>query len=79
MTDTHVAIQAHHVTGMKDIAHKTVILAQVQATPVRGDNSCSILSTMLQYGETVINILVDRTASNDSYDAAHKRFPEYIS
>ncbi len=71
MTDAHIAMQAQHVPGMEHITHQAVVLAQVQSLTVAGDDACSILPAVLQYGQAVIQRLVDRTAGNDADNAAH--------
>ena len=73
MTDTHIALQASHVAGVKNITHQAIILAQVQPLSLTGNNPGSVLATMLQYGQTVVNSLIDGTVSNNAYYAALNR------
>jgi hypothetical protein len=63
------------VAGVENITHKTIILAQVQPSSLTGNNPGSILATMLQHGQTVINRLINGTVGNHAYYAAHNRFP----
>ena len=71
MADTHISLQAQHMAGMKHVAHQTVVLSQVQPVVVTGHDAGSILATMLQYGQTVIDHLIDGTFTYDADNAAH--------
>jgi hypothetical protein len=75
MADAHGALQPQHVAGVEDIAYQAVILAQIKPAFVTGDNTRRILSTMLQNGETVIQILVYVFRSDNTDYAAHLSTP----
>jgi len=43
---------------MKDITHKAIVFPQVQASAFTGDDTCSILSAVLQYSQSVVDSLI---------------------
>lgn len=71
VTDADVALQLQHVPLLEHVAHETHVLAQVQRAFVLGHDACRILSTMLQDGERVVDLLVDRRETHDTDDATH--------
>jgi hypothetical protein len=49
LPDTDISFKALHMTGMKDVPHQPVVLAQVQPSLVTSHDTGSILPAMLQY------------------------------
>ena len=73
MADTHIAGQTLHVTGPKHIADQTVILTQKQLILKAGNNTGSVLTTMLQHRQGIIDGLINMGFSNDPHNSAHAR------
>jgi hypothetical protein len=48
MANTHIADQLLHVTKVKHIAHKAVAFAHIEFAVLTGNDTGSILTTMLQ-------------------------------
>jgi hypothetical protein len=76
MTDTHITMQAQHVSRVEGITHQAVTLAEVQMAAVTGHNACRILAAVLQYRQAVIDLLVDWPVGHDADDAAHNLLPD---
>ena len=53
MTYTHATEQTNHIFLMKNISNSAYIFQQIKAIITNGDNSCCILSTMLQHRQTI--------------------------
>jgi hypothetical protein len=54
MTNPHFACQPAHMTRSEDILYQTVILTKIKDTVVTGGNSRSILPSVLQDSQSVI-------------------------
>jgi hypothetical protein len=54
MANTHVTFQAEHMPGMEDVTNQAAVFAHVKTVPVTGDNTSSILATVLKNSQTVI-------------------------
>ena len=75
MPNTHVADQCQHVPGPENIADLPVILAQVQVIAIADYNSCSVLTSMLQYQQGIIDHLGHWPLAHCSDYSAHKIQP----
>ena len=71
MADARVAAQLEHVMLLEDIAHQARALAHTQLTLIGGHDSGGVLAAVLQYGQCVIDALVDRTGTDNADYAAH--------
>ena len=71
MCDTHVAGKTTHVAGTEDVTHQALVFVHMKRTSISGHNAGSILATMLQNGQPVVQQLIDRIFRNDSNDPAH--------
>jgi len=71
MADAHIAAQRFHMALLKDVAHKPVVLTQMDTLVVAGENASGILTAMLQNKQTLIQGLVHRAFGNNADDAAH--------
>jgi hypothetical protein len=60
---------------LENIAYETTTFAGVKLTINRRCNASSILAAMLQDGQRVIDSLVDRTGSDNTYNPAHAVAP----
>ena len=47
MADTHAALEGDHVARMKHVTHKAIVLAQVNAFSVAGDDAGCVLAAVL--------------------------------
>ncbi len=72
MPEPHVAPQLNHVTGAEYVPRQTVVLAQVKLLTLAGDDASGILAAVLKHQQRIVQGLVDRTLTDDSYDAAHE-------
>jgi hypothetical protein len=54
MSDAHIALKSKHMTSMKYIAHQTIILTHEKTMTITGYDSCGILTTMLQYRQSIV-------------------------
>ena len=77
MSHADIALKTQHMTLMENIADESVSFAYMQALPFGRDDSGSILATMLQHSEGIIERLVDRLVSNNSDHAAHALVIQY--
>jgi hypothetical protein len=48
MSDTHIADQATHVTGLKHVFNQAVIFMHEKSIAIGGNDACGILSSVLQ-------------------------------
>ena len=71
MTDTHIADQATHVTGLKHVFNQAVIFMHEKSIAVGGNDACGILPSVLQDQQTIVQQLVNWVFTNDTYDSAH--------
>ena len=71
MRDPHLAWQGAHIAGSEYIADQSRTLVHMKGLARRGDNTCGVLTTMLQQMQPVIEQLIDRAVCNHAYDAAH--------
>ena len=71
MPYTHVSTQVGHVTGLKDIAHQSIVFAKMQLIELARHHSCSILAPMLQNCQRIIQGLVHMAPGDDSDYSAH--------
>jgi hypothetical protein len=71
MTHADVASQTQHVSRMKYVADEAVALADIETVLAPGHDARSILSTMLQHSQRIVDTLVNRFFSNNSDNAAH--------
>ena len=71
MTYADVAGQLQHVSLVKSVAYEAVAFALPESVLAPGHDASCILAAMLQYGQCVIDRLVDRLMGNNSYDTAH--------
>jgi hypothetical protein len=55
----------------KYVSYQSNVLAQIQPFPVAGHHARRVLATMLQYGKTVEQALVNGATTNDADDSAH--------
>src|SRR5690606_31006358 len=69
VADAHVAYQALHVALMEDIANQTIVLTQKQLVAVTGHDAGGILPAVLQYGECVVQRLVDVRLTDNADNA----------
>src|SRR3989338_4996610 len=72
MPDAHRSLQACQGSAVKDVAHHAVAFLQVELVIV-GHNSCSILPSMLEDDETIIQILDDVSEAGGGDNATHVR------
>jgi hypothetical protein len=71
MADTHVAAQSQHMPLVKNVADKTITLAQKQMAILRRHDPGGILTSMLQVSQCVIQRLIHCTLTNDPDDSTH--------
>ena len=71
VADSHVARQLEHMPPLKDVANEAILLAHVYAPVLGGYDPGSVLATVLQDGQGIIDGLVDRALGNDSDDSTH--------
>ena len=71
MTHADIAGQFEHMALLKHVPHQPITLFDVQPIATPGDDTRGILPAMLQYGQRIINGLIDRALADDTYDAAH--------
>ena len=71
MTDTHVALQSHHVAVVKNVTHQSIGFARKQLAANSGDYPRRILATVLQNGKRIIQREVYRRTADDPNYAAH--------
>jgi hypothetical protein len=71
MCNAHVAGQPAHVASAENIPHQALVLMHMKGTTVGGNDTRSVLATVLQNGQTVVQQLINRTFGNDSNDATH--------
>ena len=60
MANTHITVHTHHVPGVEHVPHEAIVFAQMHSFAIAGYDSCSILSTMLQDGQAIVERLVNR-------------------
>jgi hypothetical protein len=56
---------------MEHIAYQAIVFAQIQTLIITGHDAGGILSTMLQYGQPIVQGLIDSFATHDTYDSTH--------
>ena len=71
VADADVALQLQHVPLLEHVAHEADVLAQEQLAFVLGHDARGILAAVLQHGQRVIDLLVDRAETDDADDSAH--------
>ena len=71
MADADVADQLFNVMLLEDVLHQAVVLAQVQPHTIAGHHPSGVLATMLQHGQGVVDLLIDRISANQADDSAH--------
>ena len=72
MTDANIALQPHHVPAAKYIANQANAFALLEPASVAPcHNAGGILATVLQYGQGVVQSLVDWLRTYNSDHAAH--------
>jgi hypothetical protein len=54
VTNTHLASESAHMTGAKNIFHKSVVFAQINFAIITGHDACSVLTAMLQHGQGIV-------------------------
>jgi len=75
MPDAHVALQAHHVTGVEHIPNETHRLAHVELAGLARHDPRGILTAMLQHGQPIIEGLIHRAVAHHADDSAHRLSP----
>ena len=60
VADADVALQLQHVPLLEHVAHQAVVLAQEQRALVLGHDARRVLAAVLQHGQRVVDLLVDR-------------------
>ena len=60
-----------HVLGLEHVFDQTIVFAQIAAPTITGNHTGGVLATVLEYGEGVVNVLLDFVAGNDPYYSAH--------
>src|SRR3954469_23780558 len=71
VADAVVTLQLQHVLLLEDVAHEPAALAGVQLAIDGSCNARRVLAAMLQDRQRVINPVVDRAGSDNTYDTAH--------
>ena len=71
MADSAGSRESAHVTGTENVPDQTVRLEHGEFAVIAGCDTCSILTTMLQELQCIVNQLVDRGLGNDTNDATH--------
>jgi len=75
MANTHVALQTLDMTCLEHIFHQTVCLKQTERVlGINGDDACSILTTVLEHCQRIINRLLNRYKTGDTENTAHAFF-----
>jgi hypothetical protein len=75
MANTHIAGQSQHVLALEHILHKTIVLMHAKCSIVIGHDARSVLTTMLKHYQCIIDGLIYRAVTDDSYYAAHVKIP----
>ena len=73
MADADVAPQFVHVALLENVADQTVLLPGAERAIPVGHHAGSILATMLEDGQRIIDGLIDRPMADDADDATHVR------
>jgi hypothetical protein len=72
MANANVTRESFHVMLAKNITHQTIAFALIKAAIAKGHHARRILASMLQYGECIVNRLIDRACSNYANYATHR-------
>jgi hypothetical protein len=67
-----IALKRQHVALLEHIAHKTRVLANEHFAFVASHDACCILTTVLQTGQRIVDLLINCSLPNNTDDAAHK-------
>jgi len=78
MGNAHPASEIEHVLGSENITRQSVVLAQMQAASLAGNNTRRILAAMLQNQQGIIKLLVDGLIGDDSGYTAHVSYPMLV-
>lgn len=78
MADTHVAGELPHMTGAENVPDEAVVLAEIEFALVAGHDAGSILATMLEHRQTVVQGKIDVGFTNYADDATHARTPCFL-
>src|SRR3989344_650925 len=71
VADAHVALEAEHVALLEHVAHLAVVLAQMDALILAGEDTRGILTAMLQNQHAIVNGLINRSLGKNPDNAAH--------
>ena len=71
MADAHVALQSLHVPGLEHVLDQTICLALLEVPIIDGHDAGRILTTVLQYGQRIIQGLINRGGSHYTDDTTH--------
>ena len=71
MTYAHVALETLHVPCLEHILDQAIGFALFKIPISYGHNACRILTTMLQYGQRIIQGLINRGGSHYTDDTTH--------
>jgi hypothetical protein len=72
MGNTDVSNQAAHMAGLKHIFHQAVVFMHKKCIAISGHDTRCVLTTMLQYQQTIIQQLVNWVFTYNAYDSAHE-------
>jgi hypothetical protein len=71
MCNAGISDQTPHVSGLKNVLHKTIVFMHIKGITITSHDARSILTTMLQYQQAIIEQLIDRVFANDADDSTH--------
>ena len=72
MPNTDITNQATHMARLKNIFNQAVIFMHKKCIAVGCHNPCSILPTMLQHQQTIVQQLVNWIFTNNAYNSTHE-------
>lgn len=78
MGNAHPAPEIEHVLGSENITRESVVLTQMKAASLAGNNTRRILAAMLQNQQGIIKLLVDGLIGDDSGYTAHISYPMVV-
>ena len=71
MSNAHVALEALHVPGFEHILDQTIGFSLLEVAVCYGHDACSILATMLQHGQRIIQGLINRGGAHYTDNTTH--------
>jgi predicted HD phosphohydrolase len=75
MANPDIADQSRHMLAAEHVSRQTHVLTHMQLAFGVGNDTSSILSTMLQDGQRIVKAQINTRSSGNSNDTAHLLHP----